>query len=410
MNNKIINLSRCGAAFHVLFAIYSIANIAFYVMASMSGELSVDEIIFEVKGGFNYSLLLTLVLLSAQYFVVIAFNNLNIKEYRYSDSDNKILCFSLLYQIAFYFYNITYGYGVAGQSISQDSVFKYLFYIVSPDLIALIVSVSVAKSRLYYLNLLFFVFSMLARGWAGGVVFFGLIILINSNYLGLVDIVKKSGFKVLILIVIVVALIPILNAFKFFIRDDGVEGFSYYLDYILNEDGFFGVIDNSVVYLIQRFSIVGSAYIINDNKDMLAAAYESGEIYPYWSENNIVSSLYKYFEGEGSSASNYVAKEILGYTDATWNTHVGFIGWITFLPIFQAIIFFAYYLIVLLVGLFFSKLLGGRVFHLMAALSLMYLYHGWLSSFILMIYSMIFILFLRYISCHLKLHRFSSVA
>ena len=381
--------------FLLLFLIYFFSNVVYYVFAVLNGSMIIDGVEFGVGDGLGWSLALTLILLLFQYFIVKIIGSVHAVGSDYSESYRRLLYFSLIYQISFYFYNTIYGYGVAGQAVGQESILKYLFYIISPDLVALIVSVMVLKSRLYYYNLLFLVFSMLSRGWAGGVILMVFVLLINSSFSGIIDILKKSGFKIFLIVVIGVILIPVLNAFKFWVRDGGEEGFTYYLNYILGDGGFFSVVGDSIFYLLSRFSIVGSISIINDHKDMLKDAYNTGAIAPYWSENMLVSSLYRMLSDGGVNASNYIAMEVLGYSDATWNTHVGLAGWLILLPAVNSVFFYFYYLIILLLGLFLSKLLGGRVFSMVSVLSLTYIYHGWFSSYILVVYCLLLIVFFR---------------
>lgn len=383
--------------FLLLFFLYFGSNIVYYLVAMLEGSSVVDGIEFDFNENMSWSLGLTLILLLAQFFVVIKFKVMNVKEKIHDDFYNQLLYFSLIYQFIFYLYNLVYGYGVAGQSISQDSVFKYLFYVISPDLIAVIVSVLVGKSRLYYLNLFFLVFSMLSRGWAGGIILLGFVLLINSNYSSIKDVVRRSGFKILFFLIFGVILIPVLNAFKFWVRDDGGEGLSYFFDYFLGDGSSFSLIGNSILYLLSRFSIVGSADLIFDNQAMLRDAYVAGTIAPFWTENMLVSSFYRVWMGGGVNASNYIVTEILGYSDATWNSHVGLAGWLILLPASSTFFFLFYYVTLLLTGLFLSRILGGRVFSMVSVLSLAYLYHGWLSSFILVVYCLLFVIIYRFI-------------
>lgn len=388
--------------FLLLFFIYFGSNIVYYLVAMLEGSSVVDEVEFGVNENLSWSLGLTLILLLAQFFVVLKFKVMNVEEKIHNNFYNQLLYFSLLYQFIFYLYNLMYGYGVAGQSISQDSVFKYLFYVISPDLIAVIVSVLVGKSRLYYLNLLFLVFSMLSRGWAGGIILLGFVLLINSNYLSIKDVVRRSGFKILFFLILGVILIPVLNAFKFWVRDENGEGLSYFFEYILGDGNSFSVIGNSILYLLARFSIVGSVDLIFDNQVVLRDAYNAGTIAPYWTENTLVSSFYRMWMGGGVNASNYIVTEILGYSDATWNSHVGLAGWLILLSAPNTFWFLFYYVTLLLTGLFFSRILGGRVFSMVSVLSLAYLYHGWLSSFILVVYCLLFVIICRFIFSRTK--------
>ena len=399
--NKVVTVQG-GFVFLLLFFIYFGSNIVHYSVAMLEGSSVVDGVVFDINENLSWSLGLTLILLLAQFFVVIKFKVMNTEEKIHDVFYNQLLYFSLIYQFIFYFYNLIYGYGVAGQSISQDSLFKYLFYVISPDLIAVIVSVLVGKSRLYYLNLVFLVFSMLSRGWAGGIILLGFVLLINSNYSSIKDVVQRSGFKILCFLISGVILIPVLNAFKFWVRDEGGEGLSYFYDYILGDGNLFSVLGNSILYLVSRFSIVGSVNLIFDNQAMLMDAYNSGTITPFWTENTLVSSFYRMWMEGGVNASNYIVTEILGYSDATWNSHVGLAGWLILLPASSAFFFLFYYMTLLLTGLFLSRILGSRVFSMVSVLSLAYLYHGWLSSFILVVYCLLFVIICRFIFSRTK--------
>ena len=387
-------LNSGNFVFLILFFVYFLSNIVFYISARLNSNFSVDGVEFEVNGGLGWLLILTLFFLIIHYYIVKKINTKRIIEINFLKSNHFLLCFSIAYQVIFYFHNTFYGYGIAGQAVSQSSILKYFFYIVSPDALAMIVSVLVLKSRLYYFNLLFFVFSMLSRGWAGGILFFAFILLINSNYSGVFDFFKKNKTKILIFFILGAISIPVINAFKFWIRGSGSEDFLYYLSYFFGGEDF-SIIKDSIFYLISRFSIVGSISVISDNQDILREAYAAGEIAPYWTENIFVSTLYQMSSVVGANASNYIATEILGYSGATWNTHVGLVGWLIILPIEKAFVFYFYYLIILFLGLFLAKILGQRTFVIVSVLSLTYLYHGWISSYILIICCLVFILIFR---------------
>jgi hypothetical protein len=397
MSKNPVDTMQGNFVFLLLFLVYFGSNVVYYFSAILEGVLIVDGVEFNVNENLSWSLGLTLILLLMQYFAVNKFKAINTKKEIYVKFYSHLLYFSLAYQFAFYLYNYVYGYGVAGQSISQDSVFKYLFYVISPDLMAVIVSVLVRKSKLYYLNLFFLAFSLLSRGWAGGIMMVVFILLINSNYSSIKDILKKSGFKIFFFLIFVLVMLPVLNAFKFWIRDDGGESFTYFIEYILGDNGFFSVIENSILYLLSRFSITGSVNLIFDNKEILRDAYASQQIVPFWSENTLVSSFYRMLTDRGVSASNFIVTEILGYSDVTWNSHVGLPGWLIILPAANAALFLFYYMTLLLTGLFLSRVLGGRVFSMVSVFSLSFLYNGWFSSYILVIYCLLFVIVLRFI-------------
>lgn len=397
-----VDTRQGGFVFLLLFLIYFSSNIVYYLVALIDGNLIVDGVEFDFNENLSWSLGLTLILLLTQFLIVNRFKIANVEKKDDNELYNRLLYFSLVYQFAFYLYNFMYGYGIAGQSISQDSIFKYLFYIISPDLMAVIVSALVSKSKLYYINLFFLVFSMLSRGWAGGIILLGFVLLINSNYLNIKDVARKSGLKIIFFLILGIILIPALNAFKFWVRDDGGEEFSYFFNYILGDGGAGSVIKSSILYLLSRFSIVGSVNLIFNNQTMLRDAYNSGAIAPFWTENTLVSSFYRIWMEGGVSASNYIVTEILGYSDATWNSHVGLAGWLVLLPTPNAFFFLFYYVILLLVSLILSRILGGRVFSMVSVLSLAYLYHGWLSSYILVFYCLLFVVIYRFIFLRLK--------
>ncbi|MDA1381023.1 hypothetical protein PCI56_17200 [Plesiomonas shigelloides subsp. oncorhynchi] len=70
----------------------------------------------------------------------------------------------------FLIFNIKTGVNIAGDGarIEGGSVINYVFILLQPDILFILIGASLLSGRLFLINLIVFLVSMALRGWMGG--------------------------------------------------------------------------------------------------------------------------------------------------------------------------------------------------------------------------------------------------
>ena len=128
-----------------------------------------------------------------------------------------------------------------------------------------------------------------------------------------------------------------------------------------------------------RFQHVGHIYILLNKAGYYYSAYQGLGIRSFLLEGNIPYTLYnKIIGAKGVSLSEFMVKEEFG---GIWNTNTGIVGWWVVLK--ESIVFFIMYwsfLIFVTYSLIY-RFATRQLFLTIALFSIIYFYHGWLSSF-----------------------------
>ena len=258
------------------------------------------------------------------------------------------------------------------------------------------------SSRVPYVNLMLFAFSMLVRGWAG---LWLMLFFIEFYYLAQRMSGRKLLKRLLLIVALTVASYPMLIQLKETARTvNNVGAFVESKEFVV-----------SMGELLVRLQHFTSVALITQNSTTIKNSLERGEIIPFYADIPIISkfklpqvgytSLQKYLSVQYLlEGSNNSAQE--SFDDYGWYVHVGIAGWLMVLewPIIPFYLLFVAVLIVLpyLVA---GRFVGARsMLPVLHIATLLYAFHGWYGpqfNFLLglIIYSLMLNIY-RYLFCY----------
>lgn len=374
----------------MLATIYFLANLYSFVLLISGGEIFVDALVRTFDESVVYAAAATLgvsfLLLLLLYGVGCTFFDCK-EESFFSHNWGWFLA---IIQCAYLINNVYYGVNLAGvEDKDAGSPFKIFFSVFQPDLICLVLAAGIVSSRLFWLNLVIFSFSMALRGWMGGflVVF---IIYLCKNY------PVKISFKLFlwlsIFLFICVLLFPFLVELKWVLRSGGYWGevWSNVVD-----QGYLISLENSFAYLLSRFQMFGHIALIAENSNEVANSYENNEFIPYWADGLLQWFILKINDIEVFQLNRYMVNVFFDSDNMAYSTNPGIAGWILFLR-FGVIAFVAYICTIVLLPAFYVFRYGGKkYFLLLFSFVFVYLFHGWIGAYFNVVVYLVFLLFVK---------------
>lgn len=299
----------------------------------------------------------------------------------------KVAIFVLVLQVLFLIYNLITGVNSAGSTIKTDSPIKFIFIILSPDIFFLILYGFARKNKYFKYNLMIYLISNIQRGWMGGIFF----IIVLELYIYF----KKYGFSKRIISIFLIfgfvtlSLLPYIVALKWGAR----VYFGGLSNNLLNElqvvltlgnQPYIDSLLESISYLFGRFQILSNVYLVIENINTLINLKEKNEFVSVFSMGLPQLLFHKIAQLEYITLDSYFVSLIGDYTnnDISWNTHLGWIGWIIPQPELFTIYFFYSCLLIFLV-LFFTKYIGGEyLFFISWFMTVVLLLQGWIQAYI----------------------------
>lgn len=356
--------------FYLAIALYTISNIIFAVTAINNKEMLVEFYSYTVDA----SLMLKALFLQTFSLVFLIFlyklyeRKQKFKQLEVNGYGNLSGWILLIYQIFYILLAIFFNVGVVDQTVNNvNSNILIIVSLLSADSIFFIVGSQLKSKKLFQLNAIVYLISSILRGWMGGILIVFFVYLCRELYL---RISIKSLLVSLFFAILVVLLLPFLIDLKFGIRDGEI---------VIDINDYFSRLETSVEYLMGRFQHVGHIYILLNKADYYYSAYQGLGIRSFLLEGNIPYTLYnKIIGAKGVSLSEFMVKEEFG---GIWNTNTGIVGWWVVLK--ESIVFFIMYwsfLIFVTYSLIY-KFATRQLFLTIALFSIIYFYHGWLSSF-----------------------------
>ena len=356
--------------FYLAIALYTISNIIFAVTAINNKEMLVEFYSYTVDA----SLMLKALFLQTFSLVFLIFlyklyeRKQKFKQLEVNGYGNLSGWILLIYQIFYILLAIFFNVGVVDQTVNNvNSNILIIVSLLSADSIFFIVGSQLKSKKLFQLNAIVYLISSILRGWMGGILIVFFVYLCRELYL---RISIKSLLVSLFFAILVVLLLPFLIDLKFGIRDGEI---------VFDINDYFSRLETSVEYLMGRFQHVGHIYILLNKADYYYSAYQGLGIRSFLLEGNIPYTLYnKIIGAKGVSLSEFMVKEEFG---GIWNTNTGIVGWWVVLR--ESIIFFIMYwsfLIFITYSLIY-RFATRQLFLTIALFSIIYFYHGWLSSF-----------------------------
>ncbi|MDF9617275.1 oligosaccharide repeat unit polymerase [Pseudomonas entomophila] len=297
--------------------------------------------------------------------------------------------FLLAVQLFFMAYNQISGINVAGVESHGSGALNYLFVLVPPDVLFVLIGVGLRSSRWFWLNCLVFLASMFLRGWMGGIFVVVVLILCRSYP---IHISMRSFFRGMVGLGFVALLLPVVIEAKWAMRTGvSVSAFMEGLA-ALSLEGY----GEAVRYVMNRLQHVGHVALIMEHASMLHDFYVSGAFIPYWADGLPQMTVYKVLGYDYLRVNTFLVNEIFGYPDAYWNTNPGLAGWAALLQE-RAVMLFIYVVVLLtFVYAVLGRYGGSRYVLLIGCFSLVYLYHGWVGAFFnLCLYGVFLMVFAR---------------
>ncbi|WP_301952096.1 oligosaccharide repeat unit polymerase, partial [Shewanella xiamenensis] len=146
--------------------------------------LDINELIGDLKGTVvsnPYILLLALFLIVHTYFFLmwpffISVFSVKIKKLKFNRDENDISVrlgfFILFIQVCFFLFNSYYGVNVAGtNNKTADTPLALIWVIIPADALFVVYYAFYRDSKFFKVNLIFWLFSNIIRGWAGVILF-----------------------------------------------------------------------------------------------------------------------------------------------------------------------------------------------------------------------------------------------
>lgn len=359
----------------ILAVIYFLGN--FYALLNAIGKGG-----FEVYGYFYsataWELVFVFVLQAMSLFGLLIFFKINFRKYKHVHKSFKdgagYLLFTLT--IAFFAFSQYYGVGVAGSDFKFEStnLLNYVFVLLQPDVWFFLIAPNLRSNKLFWICAAAFLVSLIARGWMGGVMLIG-VTLLARNYPVKMKIGKIIPFSFILLTL--VALLPILDAFKWGMRVGMPVKDVVYSISSMNYFEVFPVVFQSVIDRFQNFNYV--VYAMQDRVNLFENIL-NGNI-NWFFQGGILNSVYCKMASCGKDIGIYLAEGVSGQSNLSWNVDVGISGWMVILN-WGFFVYVGFSVVLLSIGYrLFGAKFGSRGVIVFGAFSFIYFFHGWNNAF-----------------------------
>lgn len=375
----------------LIFIFQFLSNTVSYIMFLNDGCYYVERYYFKVN--IENAIYSYVAFLICFIFILFSFfsTQRNIKPIIINE--NKYSFIILILQISYFIINIHYGINIAGQPGRKDlpALLSLFFVIFNPDILFLIYLFFTKESKIKKINIVVYLVSMSIRGWMAGILYVLLYYFIT----------KKFKFRVYIIFLLTMTLLllsmPFIINAKWYLRSDDTSNF---FDVIFNVKDYSASLASSIEYLLLRFQHISSVMFITDNLQFI----NFDSIKPYWAEGNFQLFFEKIFSIELQSINNYAVTNLLGYSNADWNIHIGIESWLIMYP------FDLFLYIYIFITIFFTNLLAiTKHSKLMQAFFLYMIFSrlfvGWNAAYINLIISLLVTMFILFLIKKINLKR-----
>lgn len=364
--------------FLLLFFLYFSANFFSMVQAVFTGGMNLEFQYFDI------SLSSLLIAFSVQLLILLflyLMYRLFLRTSTIYGSINLGLgwgYFLAVIQILFVIFNLVAGVNVAGDGarIEGGSAVNYIFILLQPDTLFLIISVLLVSKSIFYINVLVFLVSMFLRGWMGGVFLVIIVFMIRSYPIYLS---RKVFIGLAFFIIGLLAFFPVLLDAKWAMRS-GISFFDFLvrIPESITLENYRYAFD----YLINRFQHVGHVALLYDASDYIYTSYLNGDFISYWLDGLPQYTVLKILDLNTYTINSFMVEYIFDVENPTWSANSGLAGW--FLILYDRVVFLFLYCFLLVLIPFFliAKYAGYKIFILLSCVSLLYLFHGWFGAYL----------------------------
>lgn len=372
-----------------LFYLYLFANFIALVQGINDGGLILEGHFFEIEASSLVFSFLLQVLILLSFLLVFKFfhSRFSFKEITYGKGWGWFL---LILQISFLFFNLKTGVNIAGDDtrIEGGSFLNYIFILLQPDVLFVLIGVLLLSGRLFFINMIVFLISMVLRGWMGG--FFIVIFMVFARYYP-VRISLRNLFFLLFITMLFILMLPAIIDIKWSMR----QGVSF-ASFFSGVSSSFSIEKYSlaVSYLLNRFQHLGHVALLFENSDKLYFDLSNGVFSSYWFDGLPQYAVLKFLGLEQYKLNSYMVEYFFGLENPTWNTNPGVAGWLFILH--DKVVFMALYLFFVVVAPFYfiRRYAGNTLLMLVACFSITYLFHGWFGAYFNIIFYGLILVFI----------------
>ncbi|MDX7998856.1 hypothetical protein FE394_06525 [Xenorhabdus sp. Reich] len=382
---------------YILALLYFFTNFIAMLTGIYDGGLILEGKYFSLKEeSLIYAFLMQAILI---LFIIVLYNYFNKKTKKHKFEFRRIIGVTLLLvQISYIIFNKSMGVNIAGDStrLSEGSLLNYLFILLQPDILYIIIGIHLSSNRLFFANTSIYLLSMFLRGWMGGVfiVFFTILFRYNPSKISL-----KNLIYVFLFILIAFLLLPMIIDAKWAMRTGmSLTEFIYGISDSFETTRY----KQSIYYILNRFQHIGHVALLLENSDNLYQKYISDHFVSYWWEGLPQQTILKISDEKYISLSSYIVTEFYNIKNPSWNINPGLSGWFFILQ--DKFFFLVLYLFLFVTMQFYyiSRKADSRLLTTIACFSLIYLFHGWFGAYFnILLYSVFIILIYRF-SFYLK--------
>ena len=379
--------------FILLSALYFISNLLSVLLGISVGGMELENQYFDILWTSFFSSFSMQVFFLAIFFLL----------YRKFSPISKLNALTLgwrwgfvliFIQLSYIAFNLIMEVNIAGSSkrLSGSSFLNYIFVLLQPDILFVVSSVLLVNSRLFWINVLIFIFSFFLRGWMGGI-FIGMIVIFIRYFP--IKLSFLRGVYLAFFLLVIMALLPLLYDAKWAFRS-GVSPDEFL--YSIPESFTVVKYQDSLGYLLNRFQHVGHGAVIFEHANELSQFYDEGRFSSYWEDGLPQALFHKVAVVEEStySLNFFLVNYFWDVESPTWNTNPGLTGWVFILN--ENNVFLLLYIILFLVAplYYVSKYGGKKMLLVLSSFSLIYLFHGWFGAYLnLMLYMVVIVTLLR---------------
>lgn len=383
-----------------LFSLYIFANFIALLQGVGDSGLVLEGDFFQLdKSSLIYSFclqLLILLLLFSLYRFFLSKHN-----YKKMPLGSAWGWFLIVVQISFLVFSLTMGINVAGDGarIEGGSYINYLFIFLQPDVLFLLIGISLSSNRFFLINVIVFLISMVLRGWMGGVFIIIFMFLVRFYP---VRVSIRNAFFILCSVLIFFLILPAIVDAKWAMRSavPVTEFFSNISDSFSVEK-----YQYAFSYLLNRFQHVGHVALLLESSYDLYTDFHRGVYASYWMDGLPQYTVSKLLGLETYRLNSYMVEYFFGIENPTWNTNPGVAGWLFVLK--ERFVFMILYLFLVVVIPFYliRKYAGNAMLMLVACFSITYLFHGWFGAYFNIVFYALLLIFI----CKVRLYRSSTV-
>lgn len=383
-----------------IFYLYLFANFVAMLQGIGYGGLVLEGEFFQLEASsliysFFLQLLILLLLFSLYRFFLSKHN------YKKMPLGSAWGWFLIVVQISFLVFSLTMGINVAGDGarIEGGSYINYLFIFLQPDVLFLLIGISLSSNRFFLINVIVFLISMVLRGWMGG--FFIIIFMFLVRFYP-VRISILNALFILCSVLIFFLILPAIIDAKWAIRSAVPVG-----EFFSNIGDSFSMekYQYAFSYLLNRFQHVGHVALLFENANNLYADFHRDVYTSYWMDGLPQYTIAKLLGLETYRLNSYMVEYFFGIENPTWNTNPGVAGWLFVLK--EQFVFMILYLFLIVAIPFYliQRYAGNTMLMLVACFSVTYLFHGWFGSYFNIIFYALLLIFV----CKVRLYRRSTV-